>query len=107
MSERLQLDLLVGRQVYDSEGRKLGRVDEAQMVREDDHYVVEGLLMGANSLTERLGVDHIFRKLPNPLGFHPWNIEAHIVYWDQIDSIEEKSIKLKARREEIQSVQPE
>ena len=107
MSERFQLDLLVGRQVYDSEGRKLDRVDEVRLVQEDDHYVVEGLLMGANSMTERLGVDHIFRKLPNPLGLHPWNIEAHIVYWDQIDSIEEKSIKLKARRGEVQTLEPE
>ena len=107
MSERFQIDLLVGRRVHDSEGRKLGRVDEIRLVREDDHYEAEGLLVGANSMTKRLGVDDSFRKLLNPLGFHPWNIEGHIIYWEQIASIEEKSIKLKARREEIQSVQPE
>ena len=107
MSERFQIDLLVGRRVYDSEGRKLGRVDEVRLLREGDYCTVEGLLTGANSMTERLGVDHIFSKLLNPLGFHPWNVEAHIIYWEQIDSIEEKSIKLKARRGEVQTLEPE
>ena len=107
MSERFQIDLLVGRQVYDSEGRKLGRVDEIRLARKDDHYEVEGLLMGVNGLAERLGVARPLEHLERRLNFGAWHVEDHIIYWDQIDSIEEKSIKLKARREEIQTVQPE
>ena len=107
MSERLQIDLLVGRRVYDSEGRRLGRVDEIRLLREGDRYTVEGLLTGANSMTKRLGVGHILSKLLDPLGFRPWGLEAHIIYWEQIDSIEEKSIKLKVRRGEVQAVEPE
>jgi|SRR5215210_23789 len=107
MSKRFQLDLLVGRQVYDSEERKLGRVDEIRLVRESDHYVVEGLLLGVNGLAERLGVAHPLERIERRLNFDDWRIEAHIIYWEQIDSIEEKSIRLKVPREEIRTVQPE
>ena len=105
MSERFQIDLLVGRQVYDSEGRKLGRVDEIQLVREDDHYVVEGLLIGVNGLAERLGVACPLEHLERRLNFDDWRIDDHIIYWEQIGSIEEKRIRLKVRREAVQSVQ--
>ena len=107
MSERFQLDLLVGRQVYDSEGRKLDRVDEVRLVREGDHYVVEGLLLGVNGLAERLGAAHSLERIERRLNLDEWRIEDHIIYWEQIDSIGEKSIRLKVRREEIQTVQPE
>ena len=74
MSERFQIDLLVGRRVYDSEGRKLGRVDEIRLVREDDHYVVEGLLLGVNGLAERLGVAHPLEYIERRLNFDPWRV---------------------------------
>ena len=107
MSERFQIDLLVGRRVYDVEGRKLGRVDEIRLVREDDRYLVEGLLMGVNGLAERLGVARPLERIERRLNFDDWRVEDHIIYWDQIDSIEEKSIRLKVRREEVQTVKPE
>ena len=104
MSERFQLDLLVGRPVYDSEGRKLGRVNEIRLIREDDHYVAEGLLLGVNNLTERLGIDQSLERLERWLNFRI-RMKSSIIYWEQIDSIEEKSIRLKVRREEVQTAQ--
>ena len=104
MSERFQLDLLVGRRVVDAAGQKLGRVDEIRLVREGDHYVVEGLLIGVNGLAERLGVAHPLEHIERRLNFNAWGVEDHIIYWDQIDFIEEKCIRLKVRCEEIQTV---
>jgi sporulation protein YlmC with PRC-barrel domain len=104
MSERFQLDLLIGRRVVDAAGRKLGRVDEVRLVREGEHYVVEGLLIGVNGLAERLGVAHPLERLERRLNFNAWGVEDHIIYWDQIDSIGEKHIRLKVRREEIRTV---
>jgi sporulation protein YlmC with PRC-barrel domain len=102
MSERFQIDLLVGRPVYDSEGRKLGRVNEIRLIREDDHYVAEGLLLGVNNLTERLGIAQPLERLERWLNFRI-RMEGSVIYWEQIDSIEEKSIRLKVRREEVQT----
>jgi sporulation protein YlmC with PRC-barrel domain len=97
MNRRFQADLLVGRRVYDAEGRGLGRVDEILLFRRGDAYEVEGLLIGVNSLLERLGVERLQRRLrPNSRGG-----EGGIIYWEQIDSIEEGAIRLKVKREEI------
>ena len=107
MSECFQLDLLVGRRVYDSEGQKLGRVDEILLSREGDRYEVEGLLIGVNGLAERLGVAGPLEHLERRLNRRLWRVEDHIIYWDEIDSIEEKDIRLKVRREEVHTVRLE
>ena len=104
MNERFQLDLLVGRRVYDAEGRKLGRVDEILLVREDDRYAVEGLLIGVNGLAERLGVARPLERLERRLNLRPWRAEDHIILWVQIDHIGSESIQLKVQRAEVQSL---
>jgi len=104
MSERFQLDLLIGRRVVDAAGQELGRVDEIRLVREGDHYVVEGLLIGVNGMAERLGVARPLKRLERRLNFNAWGVEDHIIYWDQIDSIDERCVRLKVRREEVQTV---
>ena len=97
MNGRFQADLLVGRRVYDAEGRGLGRVDEILLVRRGDACEIEGLLIGVNSLLERLGVERLERRLrPDSRGD-----EGDIIYWEQIDSIEEGAIRLKVTREEL------
>ena len=92
MNGRFQADLLVGRRVYDAEGRGLGRVDEILLVRRGDACEIEGLLIGVNSLLERLGVERLERHL---------RPDSDIIYWEQIDSIEEGAIRLKVTREEL------
>jgi hypothetical protein len=52
-------------------------------------------------------VAHPLERIERRLNFDPWRVQDHIIYWEQIDSIEEESIRLKIRREEVQTVQPE
>jgi hypothetical protein len=52
-------------------------------------------------------VAHSLERIERRLNLDDWRIDDHIIYWEQIDSIGEKSIRLKVRREEIQTVQPE
>lgn len=107
MSEPLQLDLLVGRRVYDAEGRKLGRIDEILLGREGDNYAVEGLLIGVNGLAERLGVSRPLERLERRFGFEPWRVQGHIIPWEQIGSIEEKKVQLNVDKREISTFQPD
>ena len=104
MSKSLQLDLLVGRRVYDSEERRLGRVDEILLIREGDHYAVEGLLIGVNGLAERLGVAKLLERIERRLNLRTWRLEDHIVYWNEIASIEDVYIRLRISKEEVQTV---
>jgi sporulation protein YlmC with PRC-barrel domain len=106
MNRRFQLDLLVGRRVYDAEGRKLGRVDEIVLIRRGDLYEVEGLLIGANSLLERLGVSRAAERFRRRLNLPSWGNGSNIINWEQIDSIEEKAICLKVPRERIRTMEP-
>lgn len=107
MSARLQIDLLVGRRVFDVEGRKLGRVGEIRLVREASHYAVEGLLVGVNGLAERLGVAGFLERLNRRLRFNAWSLESHIVYWEQIEAIEAKHIRLKVPRDATETIKLE
>ncbi len=107
MSRRFQLDLLVGRRVYDSEGRKLGRVGEILLFREGEHYTVKGLLIGVNSLAERLGVARSLERIEEHLNLRTWHSEDHLVHWEQIDAVEEKRITLKVSQEEVQTLGPD
>ena len=107
MSRRFHLDLLVGRRVYDSEGRKLGRVDEIRLVREGNRYEVEGLLIGVNGLAERLGVARLLEQIEKHLDLRTWRTEDHIIYWEQIDSLEENAVRLAVPRSEVQTVSPD
>ncbi len=107
MKKRFQVDLLVGRRVYDTEGRKLGRVGEIQLVRAGEEYVVEGLLIGVGGLAERLGLAPFLERLKRHFQSDHWSLEDHIVYWEQIKSIEPKRIRLKVRQAAIETVKPE
>ncbi len=104
MSERFQLDLLVGRRVYDAEGRKLGRVDEILLSREGDYYAVESLLIGVNGLAERLGVAQPLEQIEKRLNIRSWHTEDHIIDWDQVASIEQSRIRLKVHQKEVRAV---
>ena len=107
MSGRFQLDLLVGRRVYDAGGRKLGRVDEVLLIREGDNYAVEGLLIGVNGLAERLGIARPLEYLERRLDLHRWRVQDHIISWEQIDSIGEGEIRLKVDEGEVRTFRPD
>jgi sporulation protein YlmC with PRC-barrel domain len=105
MIRRFQLDLLIGRQVYDAQGRKLGRVDEILLVRRGEVYEVEGLLIGTNSLLERLGVARPIGRLQKRLNLRSRGHESNIIHWEQISTIGEEAIHLKVPRGEIRTVE--
>lgn len=102
MSGRLQIDLLIGRRIYDIEGEKLGRVDEIRLVREGDAYVVEGLLTGVNGLAERLGIARPLERLERRLNFRHWRMQDHIIYWEQVAHVEKDRILLNVARDQIE-----
>jgi len=52
--EPFALSDVVGRPVYDSSGRRLGRAFEARAHWEDDRIVIDEILVGRGSLLKRL-----------------------------------------------------
>ena len=107
MNRSFQLDLLVGRQVYDADGRKLGRVDGILLVRQGEVYEVGSLLIGANSLLARLGVARPGGRLKRRLNLGSEGSGSSTIRWEQIDTIGEEAIRLKVPREEILTGEPD
>jgi sporulation protein YlmC with PRC-barrel domain len=75
---------LLDRQVLDSDGRMLGKVDDIELTRQDDGLAITALLTGTAALLERLGGKHgnllVTRweqlRVAEPHRARPWRIEV-------------------------------
>ena len=59
-----KLHLLVGTKVHDVDGRKVGRIEEIRVKREEKALLVESYLIGASAFIDRLSA----RTLVRPIG---------------------------------------
>ena len=105
-ADLLQLDLLVGRGVYDRDGRKIAAVSEVQLARRRDVYVVEALHIGVQGWIERVAFAPALRTLAGMLGFVSWRPEVRMVRWDQIDRIDPHKIHLRCMKDELGVLEP-
>lgn len=105
-ADLLQLDLLVGRGVYDRDGRKIAAVSEVRLARRGDAYVVEALHVGVQAWFERVGFTSALRALGSIFGFESWRPEVRIVRWEQVARIEKRRIHLRAVKDELELADP-
>ena len=73
-SAKVHLELLLGREVHDSEGKRVGRLLSVTAERQGDDYVVQDFLLGPAALLRRLGITtlHIVGfKRKKPLAMPP------------------------------------
>ena len=105
-ADLMQLDLLVGRGVYDLDGRKIAAVSEVVLARRGDTYVLEALHVGVLAWFERVGFVPALRSLGALFGFQSWRPEVRTVRWAQIDRIDAHKIHLRARKDELEVVDP-
>ena len=82
--QTVYLDTILGRKVFDIEGRCAGRIEEVVARREGGKCVVEEFLLGRAGLFQRLSIIHFSHHLLRFLGAigHP---SSHRVSWDQLD----------------------
>ncbi len=104
MTSMLQLDLLVGRGVYDRDGRKIAAVSEVRLRREREQYVAEGLLIGTVGWIERVGFAPAARQLGDLFGFASWRPEVRFVRWAQIDHIDPHQVHLHVLLDDIELI---
>ena len=63
----VNVELLLGTQVRDIDGEKVGRIQELRVDRHDKSCVVESYLIGASALIERLSVWTLVRPVARAL----------------------------------------
>lgn len=92
----MRLGDLLGKEVLDLRGRRLGRVHDLRVLRSGTNigqfgprYEVVGLIVGRGSIGYRLGYDRATMTGPLPLAFlfHLLAREAVFVEWDDIAAI--------------------
>jgi len=93
-STTVNLELLLGREVHDSEGKRVGRLLSVTAEREGDDCVVREFLLGPAALLKRLGIStlHIVgRQRHKPVA----------VPWDQLDLSDPKKPRLRCRAADL------
>jgi hypothetical protein len=79
----------VGTKVHDVDGRKVGRIEEIRVARDDKALLVEAYLIGVSALIERLSA----RTLVRPIGRFLRARHIYSVYevpWQEMDVTDPK-----------------
>jgi magnesium transporter len=86
---------LMDKQIIDLKGSKVVRVNDIKLFwlksREREYIIPAAVDIGFRGLARRLGVEFLFRKAPN-----------HLVWWEFIQHLEEKTANLQLRSEKQQ-----
>ena len=91
---KVRLELLVGREVHDSEGKRMGRILSVTAERQGDDCVVREFLLGPAALLKSFGISTL-----HVVGFQSQQPVA--VPWDQMDLSDPKRPRLLCRAAEL------
>lgn len=89
------LDLLIGRQVMDGDGKPIGRIHEVRIDTKDGDWIVTHYVIGVGGLLERFGVG--FKML---LGR---SMSRYVVPVDQMDLSDRRHARVRRRRHELEA----
>lgn len=81
----VKLELLLGRRVVDTDGVRVGSIEEVLAEREGDELLVTEFHVGTYGLFERLSIFHIGAGLLRYLGGHAMSARPHRIPWEKID----------------------
>jgi sporulation protein YlmC with PRC-barrel domain len=85
MSEEINVELLIGRRVYDANGKKIGRIEEVLAVEKGDELVVSEYHVGTYGLFERLSAYHFGVGLLRLLGARAHVKDPERIPWQELD----------------------
>jgi sporulation protein YlmC with PRC-barrel domain len=102
-SNELHLELLLGKQVLDSEGRAVGRIEEIRAQQQGNEWVIQEYLVGSAALLERLSAWKIGLGILKLLGAR----KVHAGYripWDQLDLSDPESPSLHCTHSDLKAL---
>lgn len=96
----IKVQLLVGTQVHDIDGRKVGRIEEIRVERQATALLVESYLIGASALIDRLSARTLVRPIRGFLGArHIYSV--YEIPWQEMDLTDPKRPVLKIAQREM------
>ncbi|HEY3133819.1 MAG TPA: PRC-barrel domain-containing protein [Gemmatimonadaceae bacterium] len=99
----VNVELLIGTQVRDINGEKVGRIQELRVDRQDQSCLVESYLIGASALVERLSAWTLVRPIVRVLNArHLYRL--YDVWWQDMDLSNPRRPKLKIASRDLRHV---
>jgi sporulation protein YlmC with PRC-barrel domain len=96
----VNLELLVGTQVRDADGEKVGRIQEFRIESNEKSCVVESYLIGASGLIERLSAWTLARPIARVL--HARHLyRLYEVPWQEMDLSDSERPKLRIAKRDL------
>jgi len=104
MAHEVYLERLLGVEVRELDGAKVGRIEEVRTTEQDGDCVIEDFLVGGAAWLERLSVRAVqwlgLKWLARWLASH-----GYVVPWDQLDLSDPEHPRLRCSREHLQRIE--
>jgi sporulation protein YlmC with PRC-barrel domain len=97
----VKLELLLGRNVVDIEGARVGHIEEVLADRDGDELLVTHYLVGRYGLFERFSILHIGMGLLRYLGSRAQSAHPHRIPWDKMDLSDPENPRLTCSIDEL------
>lgn len=101
-NRELHIEQLLGKKVFDSEGKKAGRLEEVVAERQGDEWVVKEYWVGRSALLTRFSVRGIARSLLGLFGAK--ENAGYKVPWDKLDFSHPKHLRLHCSCHELEEL---
>ncbi len=97
-------DRVLDRQIVDTEGRRVVRVNDLQMARVGEQFCLTGVDVGSTGLLRRLGLEQIGQAVARRL-HRSW--ESHVIPWEDVAPLQhEDPLRLRVSHERITRLPP-
>lgn len=95
---------VLDRQIVDTEGRRLVRVNDLQLVRRNSHYALAGVDVGALGFARRMGMEGVVDRLYQIARRQP---PESVIPWRDMAAVEGNApIRLRVSRDKISHLHP-
>ncbi len=96
---------VLDKQIVDTDGRRVVRVNDLQLQEADSQLLLVGVDIGARGLMRRLGVEQIGRRFRRLTGS---DFPQRIVSWDAVDPVQsdERSVRLRISHQKLSKMHP-
>ena len=96
---------VLDKQIVDTDGRRVVRVNDLQLQESDAALLLVGVDIGARGLMRRLGVEQLGRRIRRLTGA---DFPQRIVSWDAVDPVEsdERSVRLRISHQKLAKLHP-
>lgn len=102
-TREIHLELLLGRQVLDSTGKAIGRIEEICAEQQGEECIIKEYLIGYAAILERLSAWNIGMAILHLLGAHKIH-GGYKVPWNKLDLTDPQKPRLHCSLDELKSL---